>query len=216
MKVDLHVHSKYSEDGYQSVSFILNSCRKRRIGAVAITDHNSFAAYHDAEDNGDIIVIPGEEVSSSEGHILALGIDREIPRGMGVKETIDAIHEAGGVAIAAHPYRWWSGLGVKNIIPEFDGIEGRNGKSMPQDNWRSRRLAKRMGKFVTAGSDAHICGVGYTYLTVSDECKTWQEVLQEIKAGRVEIRGNSRYLVGTLFYVLHSVFGWMFRGFNKM
>jgi hypothetical protein len=136
---------------------------------------------------------------------------------MGVKETIDAIHEAGGIAIAAHPYRWWSGLGRKNVIPEFDGIEAWNSKSTPLANRRSRKLAQSFGKMITAGSDAHSrFSAGWAYIVISDDCRTWQDVIGEIKAGRVEVRGISRYIIGSIYYVLHSVFAWMFRGFRKM
>lgn len=217
MKADLHLHTKYSDDGWSPAAKVVRQCKRRRFGCIAITDHNSFAAYAEVKDDPDIIIIPAEEVSSSEGHIIALGIDREIPKGMGVKETIDAIHEAGGIAIAAHPYRWWSGLGRKNVIPEFDGIEAKNSKSTPGANYRSKKLAQSFGKMVTAGSDAHNrFAAGWAYVIISDDCRTWQDVIEEIKAGRVEVRGISRYVIGTIYYVMHSVFAWMFRGFRKM
>lgn len=217
MKADLHVHSKYSDDGWSSPEGIIRTCRRRGIGCVAITDHNSFRAFHELDDVDDVIVIPAEEVSSASGHILALGIDREIPRGMSIEDTIDAIHEAGGIAIAAHPYRWWSGLGPSNVIDSFDGVESRNAKSTPNDNRRSKRMAKAFGPMTTAGSDAHTrLGIGWAYTVVSDDCRTWQDVIEEIKAGRVETRGISRYLIGSLFYVMHSLFAWMFRGCKKM
>ncbi len=217
MKADLHLHTRYSDDGWSPADKVVRQCRKKGFGCIAITDHNSFRAYEEVKDSEGIIIIPGEEVSSSEGHIIALGIDREIPKGMGVKETIDAIHEAGGIAIAAHPYRWWSGLGRKNVIPEFDGIEAWNSKSTPLANRRSRKLAQSFGKMITAGSDAHTrFSAGWAYIIISDGCRTWQDVIGEIKAGRVEVRGISRYIIGSIYYVLHSVFAWMFRGFRKM
>ena len=217
MKADLHLHTRFSDDGWSPADKVVRQCRKKGFGCIAITDHNSFEAYAEVKDSEGIIIIPGEEVSSSEGHIIALGIDREIPKGMGVKETIDAIHEAGGLAIAAHPYRWWSGLGRKNVIPEFDGVEAWNSKSTPLSNRRSRKLAQSFGKMVTAGSDAHSrFSAGWAYVVISDECRTWQDVIEEIKAGRVQVKGISRYIIGSIYYVLHSVFAWMFRGFRKM
>ena len=217
MKADLHLHTSYSDDGWSKPAKVVRRCAKKGIRCIAITDHNSFAAYDEVKDNGEVIVIPAEEVSSAKGHIIALGIDREIPKGMGVKETIDAIHEAGGIAIAAHPYRWWSGLGRKNVIPEFDGVEARNAKSTPRANYRSKKLAQSFGGIMTAGSDAHNqYSTGWSYVVISDECRTWQDALEEIKAGRVEVRGISRYIIGSIFYVLHSVFAWIFRGFRKM
>ncbi|MDR0334749.1 MAG: PHP domain-containing protein, partial [Methanomassiliicoccaceae archaeon] len=111
MRADLHIHSKYSNDGRSSVDDIIKAAKAKGLGCIAIADHNSFASYAESSKYEGIIVIPAEEVSSSEGHILAYGINKEIPRGKSVAETIDMIHEAGGIAVAAHPYRWWSGLG---------------------------------------------------------------------------------------------------------
>ena len=217
MKADLHIHTKYSNDGWSKPEKVVSMCRRKGFGCIAITDHNSFQAYKEVCDSEGIIIVPGEEVSSSEGHIIALGIDREIPRGMSVKDTIDAIHEAGGIAIAAHPYRWWSGIGEKNVIPEFDGVEARNAKSTPGANYRSKKLAERFGKIITAGSDAHNrFSTGWAYVVISDECRTWQDVIEELKAGRAVSKGYSRYVIGSIFYILHSVFSYMFRGFRKM
>ncbi|MFA6709915.1 MAG: PHP domain-containing protein, partial [Candidatus Methanomethylophilaceae archaeon] len=86
MKADLHVHSTFSTDSRSRPEDIIRAAVSMGLGCVAITDHNSFAAYEQVKDNGEIIVIPGEEVSSKEGHILALGISMHIPRDMGVEE----------------------------------------------------------------------------------------------------------------------------------
>ncbi|MDR0309354.1 MAG: PHP domain-containing protein, partial [Candidatus Methanoplasma sp.] len=88
MKADLHIHSNFSNDGKSTVEEIIAEAERKGLGCIAITDHNSFEAYGLAKDNGKVIVIPGTEVSSKDGHILAYGIDRNIPRGMTIKETI--------------------------------------------------------------------------------------------------------------------------------
>ncbi len=194
-------------------------CVEHGIKIVAITDHNEVKAYDDVKDNDKgVIVIPGEEVSSKEGHIIALGIDRLIPRGLGIKETIDAIHEAGGYAFAAHPYRWWSGLGEKNTIQyDFDGTEARNARSIPSANRRSERLAKRIGKPVTAGSDAHTPGpIGDGYLELPDDITTWQEAVAAIMANKGVAKSHSRHFIDTLKYGFKSIGQWILRGCKKM
>ena len=124
MKADLHVHTMFSKDGRTTMEQLLNRAEELGIGCIAVTDHNEFKAYDLLKDNGKIIIIPAEEVSSAEGHIVALGIDRQIPPRKSIQETIDLIHEAGGYAFAVHPYRWWSGLGEKNTLAyDFDGEE---------------------------------------------------------------------------------------------
>ena len=219
MKADLHVHTMFSKDGRTTMEELLEYADRAGIGCVAVTDHNEFRAYDLLKDNGRIIIIPAEEVSSAEGHILALGIDRLIPRDLSIQETIDRIHEAGGYAFAAHPYRWWSGLGEENTLKyPFDGIEARNGRSVPAANRRSERLARRVGKPMTAGSDAHTPRhIGEGYVEVPDDLKTWQEVVQYIMENEAPIVcSHSRHAKETLKYGFKSITQWILRGFKKM
>ena len=219
MKADLHVHTMFSKDGRTTMEELLEYAERAGIGCVAVTDHNEFRAYDLLKDNGRIIIIPAEEVSSAEGHILALGIDRLIPRDLSIQETIDRIHEAGGYAFAAHPYRWWSGLGEENTLKyPFDGIEARNGRSVPAANRRSERLARRVGKPMTAGSDAQTPRhIGEGYVEVPDDLKTWQEVVQYIMENEAPIVcSHSRHAKETLKYGVKSITQWILRGFKKM
>ncbi len=218
MKADLHIHSNYSNDGKSTVEEIIEKAVERELGCIAITDHNSFEAYAHAKDNGKVIVIPGIEVSSAEGHILAYGIDRDIPRGMSIQETIDAIHEAGGVAFAAHPYRWWSGLGEKNVLGhDFDGTEARNARSTPASNRKSEKLAERIGKPISAGSDAHTPShIGDGIVEIPDTVTTWQEALAAVMEGKAEVSSTNRHFKSTLKYGTKSITQWMMRGFKKM
>jgi hypothetical protein len=189
------------------------------IGCIAVTDHNEFQAYELLKDNKDVIIIPAEEVSSKEGHIIALGIDRQIPRGLSIQETIDKIHEAGGYAIAAHPYRWWSGLGEKNTLNyPFDGIESRNARSIPSANRRSEKLAAKIGKPITAGSDAHTPGrIGWGYIDIPDSTSNWQEAVEYIMTHTdSKVHSHSRHFYQTIRYGFKSIGQWMFRGFRKM
>ncbi|MCQ2053195.1 MAG: PHP domain-containing protein [archaeon] len=218
MKADLHVHTNYSSDGKSTPQQVLERCLEIGIGCIAITDHNEFRAFDDIKNNGKIIVIPAEEVSSSKGHIIAFGIDRHIPRGMGIQETINAIHEAGGYAIAAHPYRWWSGIGKKNtVMYNFDAIEALNARSIRSANIKSRKLAECIGKPVTAGSDAHsIETIGRGYVKLPDKVETWQEAVTVIMGEKLELYSTNRKFLGTLRYGFKSIFQWIFRGFRKM
>lgn len=218
MKADLHIHSNFSNDGKSTVEEILLAAAARGLGCIAITDHNSFEAYDLVKDNGKIIVIPGIEVSSQEGHILAYGIDRDIPRGMTIKETIDMIHDAGGVAFAAHPYRWWSGLGEKNTLEnDFDGTEANNARSTASGNRRSEALAARIGKPVSAGSDAHTPEyIGDGTVELPDSIVTWQDALQAIMEGKAKPESNDRRVSSTIRYGTKSIIEWIFRGFKRM
>jgi len=219
MKADLHVHTLFSLDGRTTLDQLVKTAVDRGIGCIAVTDHNEFKAYDLLKDCKDVIIIPAEEVSSTQGHIVALGIDRVIPRGLSVQETIDRIHEAGGYAIAAHPYRWWSGLGEKNTLKyDFDGIEARNSRSIPSANRKSEELARRIGKPITAGSDAHIPRhIGWGYVEIPDSVTNWQEAVEYIMSRNdAKVHSCSRDFLGTLHYGFKSIGEWMLRGFKKM
>ena len=218
MRADLHVHTCYSNDGKTTMEELIEYAERFGIGCVAVTDHNSFEAYGQLKDNGRVIIIPAEEVSSAEGHIIALGIDRLIPRDRSIQETIDLIHEAGGYAFAAHPYRWWSGLGEKNTLAyPFDGIEARNGRSTPSGNRRSQRLAARISKPISAGSDAHTPRhIGEGFVEIPDDLKTWQEVVEYLMSGEPVAFSKDRHIKATLKYGIKSIGEWILRGCHRM
>ncbi|MDY0293412.1 MAG: PHP domain-containing protein [Candidatus Methanomethylophilaceae archaeon] len=218
MRADLHVHSSFSSDGHSRPGQIIEAALARGLGCVAVTDHNSFEAYDLMKDDGRLIIIPGEEVSSKEGHILAYGIDREIPRGMSVRDTIDDIRDAGGVAFAAHPYRWWSGLGERNVLMhDFDGVEALNARSVPWANRDSFELALQIGKPVSAGSDSHSPrSIGKGYVELPEGLRTWQDVISSVMRGEAEPHSSDRTLYWTVRYGVKSIGQWMFRGFRRM
>jgi predicted metal-dependent phosphoesterase TrpH len=195
----------------------LEAAVRRGLGCIAVTDHNSFSVYADLRDNGRVLVIPGIEVSSAEGHVLAYGVDRDIRRGMSVKDTIDAIHEAGGVAFAAHPYRWWSGLGEKNVRGHaFDGTEAGNGRSDAKGNRKANSLADELGRPVSAGSDAHTPDhIGDAYVDMPD-ASSWQDALRNVMDGKAETFSTNRRMSDSVKYAWKSITEWIFRGFKKM
>src|SRR5262249_19928942 len=102
-------------------------------------------------------IIIGSEVSSRDGHVLALFVVHDVPPGMSAEATIAAIHDQGGLAVAAHPYSLALGVGDLAAPLPFDGVEILNGSPfMEMSNARAvsrlaRGRAARLG-----GSDAHV------------------------------------------------------------
>ena len=107
-KADLHMHSTYS-DGCATIEEILNHVQHNTdLDVIAITDHDVIDGSLRARDlwaqgsyRFDFVV--GEEVSTREGHLLGLFIEKQIPKGLSMERSIDLIHEQGGLAIVAHP-----------------------------------------------------------------------------------------------------------------
>ena len=108
VSIDPHVHSEGSYDGHEPVELILEHAAEIGLDAVVITDHDvireSKRAAEIAAEYG-LIGIPGVEVSTAHGHLLAIGVDRMPPRGRSYGETVGWIHERGGVAIVPHPFQ---------------------------------------------------------------------------------------------------------------
>jgi len=100
LKLDLHVHTSRSTDAFTPPEQLRTICRERGLDGLAITDHNVLAQDLDDE----LVILPGIEISSRDGHIIGLGLSDAIPRGLSADETIRKIREQTGVSIIPHPY----------------------------------------------------------------------------------------------------------------
>ncbi|HEX9429136.1 MAG TPA: PHP domain-containing protein, partial [Candidatus Bathyarchaeia archaeon] len=78
LKLDLHVHTSRSSDAFTSPEGLPAICRDRGLDGLAITDHNVLAQDLDDE----LVILPGIEISSRDGHIIGLGLSDPIPRGL--------------------------------------------------------------------------------------------------------------------------------------
>lgn len=130
------------------------------LAGMALTDHNSMKgvgeALEAAREHPGFLIVPGMEVSSQGGHILALGLREPVAPGLPVEVTIENITAAGALAAAAHPFRRFSGLSGENIrINRFDAVEVMNGRSLQRKNLLSSQLCEGLRLGTTAGSDGH-------------------------------------------------------------
>jgi predicted metal-dependent phosphoesterase TrpH len=220
MKLDLHVHSTFSRDGTAAPEDIISFAMKIGLDGVAITDHNAIGGSQRAFDlasKAGFIVVRGVEVSAKEGHVLAYGVVEPIPKGLPILDTLERIHTAGGIAVAAHPKRFPSGMGL-NIAKttEFDAIEVLNGGSSRRDNSLARRIADEKNSPVTAGSDAHeIESVGKSF-TVIESASAEEDVLECIRRGRTSTGGRSRSLSEGTRYSIETLVEWLRGDFKRL
>ena len=169
----LHVHTTYSKDSLITPKDLVYYSKKRGLNAVAVTDHNYLDGAYKIAKETDFLIIPGMEVSSADGHIVALNVRELIPRGLSAVETIERIHKAGGVAIACHPYVYFKGCLRENVCAAFDAIEVINARAFPFRNSveKAEEAAERLKLSRVAGTDAHYgpqIGYGYTEIEVAE------------------------------------------------
>lgn len=191
IKLDLHVHSNYSIDGKCGLGEIVLRARARGLSGFALTDHNTIAGHgHIRKFQGrGFLIIPGEEITSSKGHVVALGVRELIPRDLSPAETVERIEEQGGVAIAAHPF---SPGRNPNLVysARFHAVEALNGRAFFPANKLAQNYARATRTPMVAGSDAHRCDeVGLTFTLFDCEPKL-EAVLEQIRKGRTRVGGK--------------------------
>ena len=192
MRFDLHIHSNCS-DGHDEVKTILKAAVRRRLAGISITDHDTLRGSEKArkiikEQKLDLILIPGAEVTTAEGHLLVLGVSEIPPRGLSPEETTDLVHEQGGITIVPHPYHpFRHAIGR---VPKCDAVEVYNSKHLfGIANARARREARRRGLPMVAGSDSHFAdtvGLGVTEI----DAQNAKEAIEAIRAGRTRVVGK--------------------------
>jgi predicted metal-dependent phosphoesterase TrpH len=168
-KADLHMHTT-SSDGWPVPAQLVDFASAIRLDVIAVTDHDTIEGALRAADyaasRSQLHVVVGEEVSSRDGHIVGLFLERRIRPGMSAAATVDAIHDQGGLAVAVHPF-WRTqrrmrggvvhGVGWLAAELDFDAIEVENATpGFYVFNQLARRLNMGLGRAELGGSDAHI------------------------------------------------------------
>ncbi len=203
-RADLHMHTNAS-DGWPEAKEVVDHARLAGLDVIAVTDHDTIEGALRAADYAGrwsrFHVIVGEEVSSREGHILGLFLERRIKPGLSAAATVHAIHDQGGVAIAAHPF-WRTqrmsrsgpvhGVGWLAAELDFDAIEVENGTpGLYVFNQLAHRLNVGLGAPEVGGSDAHILdAVGRAFTEFPGKTA---EALRNAIAEGTTVAGRQRY-----------------------
>ncbi|MEM2925463.1 MAG: CehA/McbA family metallohydrolase [Methanocellales archaeon] len=193
-RFEFHVHSNHSRDGLDSVEKILKQAIVLGLDGIAITDHDTLNGAIEAmeivkKQNLSILIIPGIEVSTRDGHLIVLGIKEIIPPMLPVRETIRMAREMNGFIIAPHPRALFrnSLWDLQNL--DIDAIEVFNPKPFTNAKF-AEEIARKHSLPTIAGGDAHSAAlIGYAVMEIDCEL-TERSVLQAIKAGRIKINGK--------------------------
>jgi predicted metal-dependent phosphoesterase TrpH len=203
-RADLHMHTTAS-DGWPSPHELVDHARTVGLHVIAVTDHDTIEGALRAADRAARWsrprVVIGEEVSSREGHIVGLFLERRVRPGMSAQATVNAIHEQGGLAVAVHPF-WRTqrrarggpvhGVGWLAAELDFDAVEVENATpGFYLFNQMARRLTLAQEAAEVGGSDAHILdAVGRAYTEFPG--RTPAALRAAIEAGTT-VAGRSRY-----------------------
>ena len=162
LRTEFHCHTIYSKDSLTRPEDLVNTCRRKGIDRVVVTDHNTIAGARAAQAIDPERVIVGEEIMTTRGEILAAFVSEEIPKGLTPKETIRRLKDQGAFVSVSHPFdRWrsghWQEEHLLEIVPDVDAIEIFNSRCMlPVFNLEARQFAQRHHLAGTVGSDAHV------------------------------------------------------------
>ncbi len=180
-KADLHVHTALG-DGMAEIPELLQYVEEETdLSLIAITEHDDLRAAEMAREawargHYRYQVILGEEVTTIEGHLLALFVEEPVPSLKPLAPTLEAVHRQGGLCIIAHPMSWLTrSIGQRTIERiqrdardgvSFDGMETSGSLAARVSSNKAARLNReRYGLAEVGGSDAHflqVVGASYT------------------------------------------------------
>lgn len=192
--MDLHIHTCYSHDGLIKPKELVLYAKKAGLDGAAITDHDRIdAALKMAKELKDFLIIPGVEVSSLNGHVVGLNLQEPVPKNLSVEETVDKIHELGGLAIACHPEAFLKASLGRKTNRKFDAVEVVNASAFPfrRSVEKAKEIASSLSLSMVAGSDAHYAPeIGAAYTLVEAE-PNLDDVVKAISKGFCEPFGNA-------------------------
>ena len=205
---DLHLHTIYSYDGTASLAAVLSRAKQLGLDVIAITDHDVIAGALKAMEiapNYGVEVIPGIEITTADGDLLAFFVTEKVDPGLSLVETVLRVRALGGVCVAPHPMA--GGMGMKSlsartilkalrdpaVAETLIGIETYNGTAIDRiSNHYANILASQINIAKTGSSDAHIIdtiGFGLTEF----EGKTAADLLLALKNKTTKVRRHKEW-----------------------
>lgn len=209
--IDLHIHT-HPASPCSSIRIEEVARRANEVGlsAFCLTDHNHLWEKGLVEELGKslgILILRGNEITTDQGDILVLGLEKDIKGIIRIEELRELVLEAGGAMIAAHPFRGFLTFGVgrlgltaqkameRPVFRYVDGIEVLNGKVTDKENLFAAEVASGLGKTPTGGSDAHEAQeVGLYATAFTDAVRDERDLIEAIRTGSckpVDLRKRS-------------------------
>jgi hypothetical protein len=207
-RIDMHMHTVLGayDSALQPARLAIHA-RDVGLTAVAITEHDRMWDAHVLrtyrEQESDLLVVNGMEVSTDMGHILAFGLPGFAPGIHRIADLRRVADEAGGYLAVAHPFRYWyepvhftrRGQTPPEMVPEVlartpvceyvGAIEVLNGPNSDREHAIAVDIANHLGKPGIAGSDCHSeTGIGCCVTLFERTVETPAQLVEELRAGR--------------------------------
>jgi len=162
-RIDLHCHTNGSFDSIADPLAVVRRAAERGLTHLAITDHDTIEIALRARDVAPpgLTVIVGSEVSTRDGDLIFVFLQRALPRGLSAIEAIEAGREQGALVGIPHPFdRTRRSLLAHGLLPDVvtqvDWIEVWNARvADTRANEQATALAERIGRPGVAVSDSH-------------------------------------------------------------
>ena len=194
MIIDLHCHTKYSQDNHLEPEDLIRRAMELGLDGVCVTEHHSMNCSRPVSrltlPEG-LLVLRGVEVSTDSGHLLVYGVNDDSWNRWGrnnylkLAKVVASVHELGGVCVPAHPFRGWESMGDNVFSFEgFDAIETHNGNNAQHQNEPAIQAARKLALPSIGGSDCHYADrVGRAYTEFLNPVRNMDDLVREIKAG---------------------------------
>ncbi|MFX1340191.1 MAG: PHP-associated domain-containing protein [Promethearchaeota archaeon] len=222
IKLDLHLHTIYSGDSLIAPESALKFAKIKKLDGFAITDHNTLKAYNilkKKNHNNELIIIPGMEIKTHIGEIIAIFINEEIKTSendfFGI---VEKVKENNGLVIVPHPFDFLRDNRLKiNLLPDniikkyIDGIEIINSRIIFKKCInKARKFNKKHQLFETGGSDAHSNEeIGNAYTVISDADYSLENIRKSLLANKSKSMG----VLSSPFVHAKTVFNKLKKGF---
>jgi predicted metal-dependent phosphoesterase TrpH len=192
IRLDMHMHTEYSRDSRVALADFAELAGKAQLSAVCITDHDTIeGGLHLREMGTGLQVIVGEEITTADGELVGLYLEKKVAPGQSVDRSIDLIHEQGGLAYVPHPFsrnrrRHLRRSALERVAAKLDIVEVFNAREVASSsNILALEFARAHDLPGGVGSDSHRrIEIGRAYVDVAPFV-TPQELLVALREGKV-------------------------------
>jgi len=197
MFIDIHMHTTgHSTCSVLSPERMVDKAAEIGLSGVVITEHNylwseeEIAALQARVPRERLLILRGQELDTSAGHVLVFGCPESLPAGMLLSDLTRKVHEMEGAMVIAHPFRWGimdnMSFDVQaHLLRKFDAVEVYNGNCTLEEIHRAQDVAKRLGLSIVGGSDAHSLDMMGRYST-----RFYEKIENERDLARAILRGR--------------------------